>query len=75
MRLVHLADLHLGFRQYHRLTPDGINQREADVALVFRRAIDKVVALRPEVVLIAGDVFHTVRPMNAAIIEAFTQLQ
>jgi hypothetical protein len=75
VRLVHLADLHLGFRQYHRLTPDGINQREADVALVFRRAIDKVVALRPEVVLIAGDVFHTVRPMNAAIIEAFTQLQ
>ncbi|HKV52114.1 MAG TPA: metallophosphoesterase [Gemmatimonadaceae bacterium] len=75
MRLVHLADLHLGFRQYHRLTPDGINQREADVALVFRRAIDKVIALRPDVVLIAGDVFHTVRPMNAAIIEAFTQLQ
>ncbi len=75
MRLVHLADLHLGFRQYHRLTPDGINQREADVSLVFRRAIDKVVALRPDVVLIAGDVFHTVRPMNAAIIEAFTQLQ
>lgn len=75
MRLVHLADLHLGFRQYHRLTPDGINQREADVALVFRRAIDKVIALRPDAVLIAGDVFHTVRPMNAAIIEAFIQLQ
>ena len=75
MRLVHLADLHLGFRQYHRLTPDGINQREADVALVFRRAMQRVIALRPDVVLIVGDVFHSVRPMNAAIIEAFTQLQ
>ncbi|HEX6814093.1 MAG TPA: metallophosphoesterase, partial [Gemmatimonadaceae bacterium] len=31
--------------------------------------------LRPDVVLIVGDVFHSVRPMNAAIIEAFTQLQ
>ena len=75
MRLVHLADLHLGFRQYHRLTPEGINQREADVALVFRRAMERVIALRPDVVLIVGDVFHSVRPMNAAIIEAFIQLQ
>lgn len=73
MRLVHLADLHLGFRQYHRLTPTGINQREADVAHAFRRAIDSVVALAPDIVVIAGDVFHTVRPMNPAIIDAFTQ--
>jgi exonuclease SbcD len=73
VRLVHLADLHLGFRQYHRLTPTGINQREADVAYAFRRAIDRVIELRPEVVVIAGDVFHTVRPMNPAIIDAFHQ--
>ncbi|MEJ7810048.1 MAG: DNA repair exonuclease [Gemmatimonadaceae bacterium] len=73
MRVVHLADLHLGFRQYYRVTPAGINQREADVAGAFRRAVDQVIALRPDVVLIAGDVFHTVRPMNPAIIHAFTQ--
>jgi DNA repair exonuclease SbcCD nuclease subunit len=63
----------LGFRQYHRLTPTGINQREADVAHAFRRAIDRVIALAPDIVVIAGDVFHTVRPMNPAIIDAFTQ--
>lgn len=73
MRLVHLADLHLGFRQYHRLTPTGINQREADVAHAFRRTVDRVIELRPEVVVIAGDIFHTVRPMNPAIIDAFHQ--
>ena len=73
MRLVHLADLHLGFRQYHRLTPTGINQREADVAYAFRRAIDHAITLAPDIVVIAGDVFHTVRPMNPAIIDAFTQ--
>jgi hypothetical protein len=73
VRLVHLADLHLGFRQYHRLTPSGINQREADVANAFRRAIDRVIELRPDIVVIAGDVFHTVRPMNPAIIHAFHQ--
>jgi DNA repair protein SbcD/Mre11 len=73
VRLVHLADLHLGFRQYHRVTPSGINQREADVANAFRRAVDAVVGLRPDLIVIAGDVFHSVRPMNAAIIHAFKQ--
>jgi hypothetical protein len=73
VRLVHLADLHLGFRQYQRLTPAGINQREADVAAAVKRAIDRTIDLRPDVVVIAGDVFHTVRPTNPAILHAFQQ--
>ena len=73
MRLVHLSDLHLGFRQFQRTTPQGINQREADVAASFARAIDRVIELRPDLVLIGGDVFHTVRPTNPAILHAFTQ--
>jgi DNA repair exonuclease SbcCD nuclease subunit len=73
MRIVHLADLHLGFRAYHRTVRGGINAREADVALAFRRAVDRVIALRPDLVLVAGDVFHSVRPSNTAIAEAFQQ--
>ena len=73
MRLVHLSDLHLGFRQFQRVTAAGINQREADVAGSFARAIDKVIALAPDLVLIAGDVFHTVRPTNSAILQSFQQ--
>jgi exonuclease SbcD len=73
MRLVHLSDLHLGYRQYQRLTPTGINQREADVAHTFKRAMDQVIALRPDLILIAGDVFHSSRPSNAAILHAFRQ--
>jgi hypothetical protein len=73
MRLVHLSDLHLGFRQYQRQTPAGINQREADVAAAFKRAVDKVIELSPDLVAIAGDIFHTVRPTNPAILHAFTQ--
>ena len=75
MRLVHLADIHLGFRQYQRQTPTGINQREADVATSLRRVIDKVIELRPDLVLIAGDVFHTVRPTNPAILHAFLEFR
>ncbi|HEU5311052.1 MAG TPA: DNA repair exonuclease, partial [Candidatus Eisenbacteria bacterium] len=75
MKIAHLADIHLGFRQYHRLTPNGINQREADVANAFRSVIDQVIEARPDAVLVAGDLFHAVRPTNAAIIFAFRQFQ
>jgi DNA repair protein SbcD/Mre11 len=73
VRLLHLSDLHLGFRQFQRTTPTGINQREADVAQSFTRAIDRVIELKPDLLLIAGDVFHTVRPTNPAILHAFAQ--
>lgn len=73
MRLVHLSDLHLGYRQYQRLTPAGINQREWDVANTFRHAVDRILALRPDVIAVAGDVFHSSRPTNAAILHAFRQ--
>ncbi len=74
MRIAHLADAHLGFRQFQRLDADGLNQREADVAAAFRGAIDAVIARAPDAVVIAGDLFHAVRPTNRSIIEAFTQL-
>jgi len=73
MRIAHLADLHLGFRQYHRQTAQGINQREADVAHAFRRVVDDLVAARPDLILVAGDLFHSVRPTNAAILDSFQQ--
>ncbi len=75
MKLAHLADLHLGFRQFDRQTPRGTNQREADVAEAFRRAVDDLLDQRPELIVIAGDLFHSVRPTNAAILFCFRQLQ
>ncbi|MFI5279909.1 MAG: exonuclease SbcCD subunit D [Gemmatimonadales bacterium] len=74
MRIAHLADAHLGFRQFQRLDKDGVNQREADVAAAFRRAVDAVIARDADLVIIAGDLFHAVRPTNRSIIEAFNQL-
>ncbi|MBA2688794.1 MAG: DNA repair exonuclease [Gemmatimonadaceae bacterium] len=73
MKIVHLADIHLGFKQYQRQTPNGLNQREADVAVAFKRAISKIIEIRPDIVLIAGDVFHNVRPSNPAILHAFLE--
>jgi exonuclease SbcD len=75
VKLAHIADPHLGIRQYHRQTSAGINQREADVAQAFRTAIDGVIAARPDAVVFAGDLFHSVRPSNSAIVFAFRQFQ
>ena len=74
MKLAHLADLHLGFRQLERQTPRGGNQREADVAEAFQRAVDDIVEQRPDLIIIAGDVFHSVRPTNPAILFLFKKL-
>lgn len=74
MRLVHAADLHLGYRAYHRANTHGVNVREADVARAFRELLDRTADIGPELLLIAGDVFHTVRPSNSAIADAFRQL-
>jgi exonuclease SbcD len=74
VKLAHLADLHLGFRQYDRQTPRGGNQREVDVADAFRRAVDDLLDQRPDLIVIAGDVFHSVRPTNSAILFLFQQL-
>lgn len=73
MRIAHLADPHLGFRRFHRLTERGHNQREADAALAFARAIDGVIEEAPDAVIVAGDLFESVRPTNSAILQAFRQ--
>jgi exonuclease SbcD len=75
VRIAHLADLHLGFRQFDKQNRKGANQREADVADALRRAITAVIAAQPDVVLLAGDLFHSVRPTNPAIVTMFAELQ
>lgn len=75
MRVAHLADLHLGFRQFDRSARGGRNQREADVALALTRVVDDVLVTQPELLVIAGDIFHQVRPPNGAICALSTGLR
>ncbi len=75
MRLVHISDTHLGFSAYSKTEPhEGVNQREQDIYDAFQQAIDKTLALRPDVVVHAGDLFDNVRPQNRAIDFALRQL-
>jgi len=75
LKIAHLADLHLGFRRFTYDTASGINQREHDVAQAAAQAFAMVLEAKPDVVLIAGDVFHSVRPPNRPILQLFGWLQ
>lgn len=75
MRLVHISDTHLGLSAYSKVEPrEGVNQREQDIYDAFQQAVDKTIALRPDIVVHAGDLFDNVRPQNRAIDFALRQL-
>ncbi len=55
-RVLHTADTHLGYRQYH--TP----QRRSDFLAAFRAVIDDAIEDDVDAVVHAGDLFHDRRP-------------
>lgn len=67
MIVAHLSDLHLGFRAYGRVER-GVDVRERDVAAAFDRAVQEVVSLAPQVVVVSGDVFHRPDPPAGAVV-------
>ncbi|MCS7142687.1 MAG: exonuclease SbcCD subunit D [Aigarchaeota archaeon] len=59
--IAHMADIHLGYRQYQLL------DREIDVYEAFTEAIDKILEEHAKAVLISGDTFHTSLPPIRAL--------
>ena len=65
MRICHFSDSHLGAGESHPVRNDaGLTLRQQDVVDSFIESIDKVIALKPDLCLHTGDLFHSVRPMN-----------
>jgi len=67
MKIIHIADLHLGYKAYNKLSTEGLNIREKDVIKTFKEVLDKVSELKPDIVIMAGDIFHKPRPSNSTI--------
>lgn len=72
MKIVHLADTHLGYHAFSsKLDPDrNINQRECDVYTTWHEAVDKAIELAPDALIHAGDLFDSSRPAPRALAEA-----
>ena len=74
MKILHVADTHLGFSAYRKTTQDGINQREIDIYNAFGQFIDYAINNKPDIIIHAGDLFDNVRPNNRAITYAINQI-
>ncbi len=68
-RIVAIADAHLGRAHYQAVNQQGLNQREADFAASWHRAVDAALALNPDAVLVLGDLFDIPRPSYRAFRE------
>jgi len=63
---VHVADLHLGYAQYN------LDVRREDFDNAFKEVVDKTIELKPDFMLIAGDLFHNARPSNVTLEKAIS---
>ena len=61
MMIAHLADVHLGARKY------GERAIYEDVREAFERSVDEIARERPEVIIIAGDLFDSPHPDNEVL--------
>lgn len=70
--IAHLSDLHLGYSSGRkRISELGYNVRENDGYVAFNRVIDQILEDGEiDIVIVAGDMFHSPRPKNHTIIEA-----
>jgi DNA repair exonuclease SbcCD nuclease subunit len=68
-RVLHTADTHLGYRQYH--TPE----RRSDFLAAFRAVIDDAIEDDVDAVVHAGDLFHDRRPGLVDILGALESLE
>lgn len=68
MKFLHVADIHLGYRQYNH------PERFKDFGLAFEKIVDCAVEEQVQVCLIAGDLFHKSSIDPETLIQAEAQL-
>jgi DNA repair exonuclease SbcCD nuclease subunit len=62
MRVAAVGDAHLGRSYLNVVTPEGVNQREADFEHSFTAAVELALEQSPDVVVWLGDIFDHPRP-------------
>lgn len=66
---VHAADLHLGYAQYN------LDVRRQDFNNVFCELVDKTITLKPDFMILAGDIFEHARPSNSTLEAAISNFR
>ncbi|MDO5827475.1 MAG: DNA repair exonuclease [Methanobrevibacter sp.] len=63
MRFAHLADTHLGYRQYNLI------EREEDFYETFHKTVDKIIESEVDFVIHSGDLFESNKPSTRTLFE------
>jgi exonuclease SbcD len=58
---IHAADLHLGYAQYN------LETRREDFDSAFQELVNRSLELKPNFLIIAGDIFQQARPLNSTL--------
>ncbi len=66
---VHVADLHLGYAQYN------LDARREDFNRAFTEVVEKTLELKPNFMIIAGDIFQHARPSNIILENSITNFR
>lgn len=78
MKIIHIADTHLGLSQFNRLDPEsGMNLREKQIYDNFLSAVDQIIRQKPDILVHGGDLFDQVKPKTRAyttVMEALERL-
>lgn len=61
MLVAHISDLHLGYSQFN------LEEREEDIYATFNEAVETSVKEGAQLMIMAGDIFHTPRPNGKAV--------
>lgn len=75
MIVFHFSDTHLGYSNFDKVNDAGVNVREQDFYDAFEYVVDRILEIKPDIVIHSGDFFNKPSPTNRAMTFALEQLK
>jgi exonuclease SbcD len=75
MIVLHFSDTHLGYSNFDSVNDEGINVREQDFYDAFEYVVNRILEIKPDIVIHSGDFFNKPSPTNRAMTFALEQLK
>lgn len=75
-KIAHISDAHLGYSSGRKkIDENGFNVRENDGYIALHEVVTQIIDEKVDLVLVAGDLFHSPRPKNHTILIAQNEIR
>lgn len=77
MKILHFSDTHLGYANFDKVNEFGVNVREQDFYDAFEYVFNKIIEIKPDIIIHSGDFFNKPSPTNRAmtfVLEQFKRI-